>query len=38
MRLAREDGWSNAKIARTLRMPLDDLTGAVTGLTFTAVA
>lgn len=38
MRLAREDGLSNAKLAKSLRMPLEDLTGAVGGLTMTAVA
>lgn len=38
LRLAREDGLSSNKLAGSLRMPLDDLTGAVSGLTLTAVA
>lgn len=38
MRLAREDGWSVRKMSKQLRIPHDDLIGAVSGLTLTAVA
>lgn len=38
MRLAREEGLSSVKLAAMLGMPVEDLTGAVGGLTMTAVA